>query len=35
VAALLDTGPFYLAVYWLSQYLKLDSPFLRQKPWSK
>jgi uncharacterized integral membrane protein (TIGR00697 family) len=35
VAALLDTGPFYLAVYWLSQYLKLDSPFLRQKSWSK
>lgn len=27
VAALLDTGPFYLCVYWLSRYLRLDSPF--------
>ncbi|NET09198.1 MAG: queuosine precursor transporter [Symploca sp. SIO2B6] len=26
IAALLDTGPFYLCVYWLSHYLKLDSP---------
>jgi uncharacterized integral membrane protein (TIGR00697 family) len=26
VAALLDTGPFYLSVYWLSQYLWIDSP---------
>lgn len=30
-AALLDTGPFYLAVYWLSRYLHLDSPLLRQR----
>ena len=26
VAALLDTGPFYLCVYWLSNYLQLASP---------
>jgi len=26
VAALLDTGPFYLSVYWLSNYLQIDSP---------
>lgn len=26
VAALLDTGPFYLSVYWLSKYLRIDSP---------
>lgn len=26
VAALLDTGPFYLSVYWLSKYLWIDSP---------
>lgn len=26
-AALLDTGPFYVCVYWLSRYLKLDTPF--------
>ncbi|MGD1950455.1 MAG: queuosine precursor transporter [Leptolyngbyaceae cyanobacterium] len=26
VAALLDTGPFYLCVYWLSKYLHLESP---------
>lgn len=25
VAALLDTGPFYLCVYWLSNYLQLES----------
>ena len=25
VAALLDTGPFYLCVYWLSKYLHLES----------
>jgi uncharacterized integral membrane protein (TIGR00697 family) len=25
IAALLDTGPFYLCVYWLSGYLKLES----------
>jgi queuosine precursor transporter len=27
VAALLDTGPFYLCVYWLTHYLQLESPF--------
>ncbi len=26
VAALLDTGPFYVCVYWLSKYLHLESP---------
>lgn len=26
VAALLDTGPFYLGVYWLSRYLQIPSP---------
>jgi uncharacterized integral membrane protein (TIGR00697 family) len=26
VAALLDTGPFYVLVYWLSDFLKLESP---------
>jgi uncharacterized integral membrane protein (TIGR00697 family) len=26
VAALLDTGPFYLGVFWLSSYLGLESP---------
>lgn len=26
IAALLDTGPFYLCVYWLSKYLQLESP---------
>ena len=25
VAALLDTGPFYLSVYWLSNYLQIES----------
>ena len=25
VAALLDTGPFYVCVYWLSNYLHLES----------
>lgn len=29
VAALLDTGPFYVCVYWLSRYLKLDSVLLK------
>ena len=32
VAALLDTGPFYLCVYWLSRYLRLDSPFSNPSP---
>ena len=32
VAALLDTGPFYLCVYWLSKYLRLDSPFSKPAP---
>ncbi|MEM9137065.1 MAG: queuosine precursor transporter [Cyanobacteria bacterium P01_F01_bin.42] len=31
VTALLDTGPFYVLVYWLSRYLHLDSPLLRQR----
>jgi len=32
VAALLDTGPFYLSVYWLSKYLRIDSPaFVEQE----
>jgi uncharacterized integral membrane protein (TIGR00697 family) len=31
VAALLDTGPFYLCVYWLSNYLWLESPVPRAK----
>lgn len=31
VAALLDTGPFYVLVYWLSKYLHLDSPVLKPK----
>ncbi|MBT9317926.1 queuosine precursor transporter [Leptothoe spongobia] len=26
VAALLDTGPFYVSVYWLSKYLQLEAP---------
>jgi hypothetical protein len=26
VAALLDTGPFYACVYWLSKYLWIESP---------
>ncbi len=26
VAALLDTGPFYVCVYWLSKYLWIESP---------
>ncbi|MFG6102081.1 queuosine precursor transporter [Leptothoe sp. EHU-05/26/07-4] len=30
VAALLDTGPFYLCVYWLSNYLQLESPVFRK-----
>lgn len=29
VAALLDTGPFYVCVYWLSNYLQLDSPIFK------
>lgn len=33
VAALLDTGPFYLLVYWLSNYLQIASPvFPAQQP---
>jgi len=33
VAALLDTGPFYLGVYWLSRYLQIESPvFQETKP---
>jgi queuosine precursor transporter len=31
VAALLDTGPFYLAVFWLSGYLGLESPVPKPK----
>ena len=31
VAALLDTGPFYLCVFWLTNYLQLESPVLRPK----
>lgn len=31
VAALLDTGPFYLCVYWLSGYLWLESPVPKLK----
>lgn len=31
VAALLDTGPFYVCVYWLSKYLWIDSPVFSQK----
>ena len=30
VAALLDTGPFYVSVYWLSKYLHLESPVFNQ-----
>ncbi len=30
VAALLDTGPFYGCVYWLSKYLWLESPVFAQ-----
>ncbi|MEM7794548.1 MAG: queuosine precursor transporter [Cyanobacteria bacterium P01_C01_bin.118] len=30
VAALLDTGPFYVSVYWLSKYLHLESPVFKQ-----
>jgi uncharacterized PurR-regulated membrane protein YhhQ (DUF165 family) len=26
VAALLDTGPFYLCVFWLTSYLELEPP---------
>lgn len=29
VAALLDTGPFYVCVYWLSNYLELESPVFK------
>jgi uncharacterized integral membrane protein (TIGR00697 family) len=32
VAALLDTVPFYLCVFWLSHYLHLGSPITRPKP---
>lgn len=32
VAALLDTGPFYLCVYGLSKYLWIDSPVFAQSP---
>ncbi len=31
VAALLDTGPFYLCVFWLSDYLGLESPVPKLK----
>lgn len=31
VAALLDTGPFYLSVFWLSTYLGLESPVPKPK----
>jgi uncharacterized integral membrane protein (TIGR00697 family) len=31
VAALLDTGPFYLGVFWLTNYLGLESPTLKPK----
>lgn len=31
VTALIDTGPFYVLVYWLSKYLHMDSPVLRQR----
>lgn len=31
VAALLDTGPFYLCVFWLTNYLHLESPVPRPK----
>ncbi|HSM80915.1 MAG TPA: queuosine precursor transporter [Nodosilinea sp.] len=31
VAALLDTGPFYLGVFWLSNYLGLESPVPKPK----
>ncbi|MBD1917779.1 MULTISPECIES: queuosine precursor transporter [Cyanophyceae] len=31
VAALLDTGPFYLSVFWLSNYLGLESPIAEIK----
>ncbi|PSN20417.1 transporter [filamentous cyanobacterium CCP5] len=32
VAALLDTGPFYLLVYWLSRYLAIASPVFSPLP---
>jgi hypothetical protein len=31
VAALLDTGPFYISVYWLSRYLHLESPVFQSR----
>ncbi|HIK45273.1 MAG TPA: queuosine precursor transporter [Leptolyngbyaceae cyanobacterium M65_K2018_010] len=31
IAALLDTGPFYLGVFWLTNYLQLESPIPRPK----
>lgn len=31
VAALLDTGPFYLCVFWLTHYLQMESPVPRPK----
>ncbi|NEQ50294.1 MAG: queuosine precursor transporter, partial [Leptolyngbya sp. SIO3F4] len=31
VAALLDTGPFYVCVYWLSNYLELESPVFKEQ----
>lgn len=31
VAALLDTGPFYVSVYWLSRYLQLESPVFQSR----
>ncbi len=30
-AALLDTGPFYVGVYWLSRYLQIPSPVFPQR----
>ncbi len=31
LAALLDTGPFYAAVYWLSKYLALETPLVQEE----
>ena len=31
VAALLDTGPFYLCVYWLTDYLQLESAVFKNR----
>lgn len=35
VASLLDTGPFYFCVYWLSKYLWLQSPVFTASPVGK